>query len=307
MSTADVFINSFVWKGIKKILPTFVRGFLSRMYLQVLQGGRKIKLLLAASTYVQNWLAFCKEEMWGRATEFQLRLRGGIVITVRPHTYDAFIVHEVFRHQGYAAGFVGLERENSSTIVDLGGHIGSLSLFAAEQYSQARVVSVEAVPENARLLQKNITDNTLGGRVTVLPYAVGEKSGSLTIYLRSDRTAQHSALQKSDTSVTVPCLTLEEVFTKAGVIHCDLLKLDIEGSEYAVLMNAPLEVLKCIDRMVMEYHLFAGVSPDDLMNFLSRNGFIVYINTSLKHLYATRLEPPDSELQRMGYKRFCAI
>jgi len=74
--------------------------------------------------------------------------------------------------------------------------------------------------------------------------------------------------------------------------YCDLLKLDCEGAEYPILMNAPQTVLRRIHRIIMEYHDRAGCyTHTDLETFLIANGFRVcthpnFVHADLGYLYA---------------------
>jgi hypothetical protein len=65
-----------------------------------------------------------------------------------------------------------------------------------------------------------------------------------------------------------------------AIKHCDLLKMDCEGSEYEILRSARPETLRCVDKIVGEYHRPPGElsakSPEDLLDDLLRSrGFTV--------------------------------
>jgi precorrin-6B methylase 2 len=50
--------------------------------------------------------------------------------------------------------------------------------------------------------------------------------------------------------------SLDEILKENKLIKCDLIKLDCEGAEYALLNPASIATLKKFTRIVMEYHLF---------------------------------------------------
>ena len=92
----------------------------------------------------------------------------------------------------------------------------------------------------------------------------------------------------------VPCLSLEDVFECTCISHCNLLKIDSEGAEYAILFNTPSSILSRIERIVMEYHdKQAGFIHTDLEQFLVELGFDVqtyanYVHSHIGYLFASR-------------------
>ena len=52
----------------------------------------------------------------------------------------------------------------------------------------------------------------------------------------------------------VKTVTLQSLVDQMGG-RVDLLKLDIEGAEIAVLKSTPAETLQCIDRIVLDYYI----------------------------------------------------
>jgi hypothetical protein len=74
----------------------------------------------------------------------------------------------------------------------------------------------------------------------------------------------------------------------------DLLKLDCEGAEYAILMGASAESLAHVQRIVMEYHdLDVEYEHSSLVRFLESSGFRVQLHANPVHaeigyLYAWR-------------------
>ena len=52
----------------------------------------------------------------------------------------------------------------------------------------------------------------------------------------------------------VEVLTLEDLLTLAGTSDVDFLKMDIEGSEHDVFVDAAPELLRHFKRMSLEYH-----------------------------------------------------
>jgi len=95
-------------------------------------------------------------------------------------------------------------------------------------------------------------------------------------------------------SVEVNCTTLSDVFERNNVTKCDVLKLDCEGEEYNILLNAPDGILSKVVRITAEYHDgLTKYTHEDLENFLRSRNFEVKIKKlhsfptfSLGFLYA---------------------
>ena len=65
-------------------------------------------------------------------------------------------------------------------MLDVGANIGIYTLLAAKR--GARVFAIEADPRNVEKLRHHVHLNGFDDRVTILPIAVGDKEGTVTIY-----------------------------------------------------------------------------------------------------------------------------
>ncbi|MDY7078669.1 MAG: FkbM family methyltransferase [Chloroflexota bacterium] len=103
----------------------------------------------------------------------------------------------------------------------------------------------------------------------------------------------------SEQTLAVPSLTLADMFRRLELERCNLLKLDCEGAEYAILFDAPDAILGSVERIVMECH--GGVTPyghSDLVDFLRTGGFQVRtcpnpVHDHLGFLYAFQPQLAD--------------
>lgn len=65
-------------------------------------------------------------------------------------------------------------------IIDVGANIGAPSLFLAQR-KDVRILAVEPMPKNFRLLVKNVRDNNLDHRITCVNAAISSSPGTLTM------------------------------------------------------------------------------------------------------------------------------
>jgi len=125
-----------------------------------------------------------------------------------------------------------------ATVVDVGANAGCFTLLASKLVGDSgRVVAVEPVPDFRECLELMCESNKLGN-VTIVPEAVGENEGTLTLGI-SWRIGAHSAKFRDTTrTVTVPMTSVDAVVKRIGLERVDFIKMDIEGMEADALRGA---------------------------------------------------------------------
>jgi len=192
------------------------------------------------------------------------------------------LIQEVWSNNVY--DLTGEDASRARVIVDIGASIGTFSIFAGAKGKRAKVYSFEPNPKYFNLLQDNIRLNKLEGRVRPFRSVVSSTTGYRRLFL-SRKSPTRNSLVGSDLLETdreryikVKSTTLKELFRSNQIRHCDFLKLDCEGSEFEILLNAPPSVLGRIRKISLEYH--DGVteySHTDLAKFLEGHGFDIKI------------------------------
>jgi FkbM family methyltransferase len=174
--------------------------------------------------------------------------------------------------------FSNITFDTGDVVLDLGAHVGAISTFLAITHPHIRIIAYEPLPPLFACLERNLADNgannvtavniavTSDGRQLDLIAYIEANSGGATanIPARYRQGAQH---------FSVPSTTLDECFERHSIERCHLLKIDIEGSEHEVLMNA--SCLDRVDRIRGEFHQnshlnAAGYSIDRLLEHCSR-------------------------------------
>ncbi|RLL66639.1 FkbM family methyltransferase [Streptomyces sp. Z26] len=156
------------------------------------------------------------------------------------------------------------------TAVDIGGWFGPWTRRMAERAD--RVVTVEPVPHLARRLRA-----TTPPHVEVLQAAATDHAGTATLWLPPDGRGDRgvSSLVRRDvheTTVDVPCLRLDELALR----DVSLVKIDVDGSELAVLRGAEETVVR--EQPALFIELEARIQPlEPVLDLLDAHGYTGWV------------------------------
>jgi FkbM family methyltransferase len=178
----------------------------------------------------------------------KFRTSTGATVTL-PGSYTAG-AREMFCRNVYLR--TGLVMPSDGWVIDLGANRGLFSVWAA--LSGARSVSVEAQSGFGDEIRRLAVHNGVDDRVNVeVAIASGVKtSGAAVGKLADDRvwseTSHGGPTRPADTSVP-------ELLSRYGIDRVGLLKIDIEGGEFAVLgVHEDLHWLQQVDQLAIELH-----------------------------------------------------
>jgi FkbM family methyltransferase len=170
---------------------------------------------------------------------------GETLILRPPPATDTGTAMEVFVFENYKSP---VPIQGVKHIVDLGANVGYSALYMARQFPGACIHAFEPHPIHLGQLAANVAANSLGNRVTVHPYAAGCREEML---LLTDNENQSKLVKK-------PVGTVLEVkvidwLASAMEEKIDLLKVDIEGGEYDIVLDQRFEQLR-IPYVAIEWH-----------------------------------------------------
>ena len=135
--------------------------------------------------------------------------------------------------------------KKAKLVVDIGSDIGLFAYFSSIYASKANIHLFEADPETYKVLCKNVRNiEVVIKNSTRHIYSnhccVGEHDGSVFFYSAnvsgwSSRYPVLGALQGKQ--VTIPMIKLSDYLKKKDISSVDLLKIDVEGGEYEILLG----------------------------------------------------------------------
>lgn len=160
-------------------------------------------------------------------------------------------------------------------IIDAGANIGDTALFFKYLYPQAHIIAFEPLESNYNLLTKNIASNYLKG-ITAIKEGLGKQQSRAVIYGAQHVATTNKHLIKEHQNTKHPYKQKEEIKIVRlsdylnNMDEIDLLKLDIEGGELAVLENlAENNQLLKIKSIALEYHHIPETEDNDLYKIIS--------------------------------------
>lgn len=114
----------------------------------------------------------------------------------------------------------------------------------------------EPSPRNWVLLLKNIASNAYEDRIKPVNKAVTDgRDVKMNIDVPDEYQCMVSAYGQNEQSLSVvPGISLAELLREQKIGKVDLLKIDCEGGEYAILASTASEVFQRISNIVFEYH-----------------------------------------------------
>lgn len=122
--------------------------------------------------------------------------------------------------------------------LDVGANLGYFALlFALATARPQRVVAVEPAADNFALLSANLSLNDCVERVTALPLALAQRDGNGRLHRSADNLGDHQ-LHGGDGERRAETVVLRAgapLLREAGLERIDLLKVDTQGAESAVL------------------------------------------------------------------------
>ena len=142
------------------------------------------------------------------------------------------------------------------TVVDVGAHVGWLSLIAAREAGEdGQVIAIDPQPYNCERLLENAAANGLEN-VLVIAGAIGSTSDTIALPHQVPTDKARLSLNgngANDTAlkVVVPMYTLQQILEMTGVKSVKLLKVDVEGFEKQVFLGAK-PILRIVENIVFE-------------------------------------------------------
>ena len=159
--------------------------------------------------------------------------------------------------------FDSIDFKDGDVVIDIGGNIGTVSIYLAKKYPFLKIYAFEPVKQNYENFLKNIELNNINkdiikvfnlaitkDRRDVILTSPFNNSGASNIY----NNFRGSGNIISNNDISIKSITFDDIFSNNNISKCKLLKIDCEGAEYEILYSANIENLKNCEYMRAEFH-----------------------------------------------------
>jgi FkbM family methyltransferase len=216
-------------------------------------------------------------DTYERVVQFRTPKGRDVEMTIRDGTNDWNTLNACMSEDEY-----GL-RDWSGTgwALDIGGYLGGVGIGLALDNPDLRVLIVEPVPDNIRLIKANIERNNVGDRVTLIEGAIGD-GGPVSVwhgYQGTPEGEHHRFVGNSSLAydhggelrheeTVYDSLTLGDLlstYPPGNDPGFSLVKIDCEGGEWAFLDD--VLVANC-DVILGEAHSVRGKKGKDIADLL---------------------------------------
>jgi len=195
-------------------------------------------------------------------------------------------------HDPIITDYLSRHVSEGDVCVDVGAFVGYYTLlFANLVGASGNVIAFEPDTENFSILETNVQLNNLQN-VKLNQNAVSNNSGKGSLYRCVVHDAGHTTFPHVDCvddPIAINAVKLDDY----GLNRVDFLKIDVQGSDLAVLQGA-VDLLAGNPHLTLmvEYEpyllLAAGYEPSELLSFLTQSGFNIF-SVNGKELVTTDL------------------
>jgi FkbM family methyltransferase len=190
-------------------------------------------------------------------------------IKIKYREVDKGIIDEVFEEDPYRIR----EIPKNGTVIDLGAHIGTVTLRCAIEQN-CSVYAYEPNPPAYQLLLENIRLNQLENKVKAFNVAVGKDCEWRTLYGGGSLYARDDQQLELQSQIRVRCVNPRVVFEANKISTCDFLKVDIELAEKEIFIDDFAPYLTRAKYIILEWHNYDG---HIYRNYLEKLGFSVLL------------------------------
>lgn len=176
------------------------------------------------------------------------------------HT-DRIVVDEIFMQNVYQIK-EGMF-DDTGVVLDIGANIGAFTIFVLKMGAK-KVIAYEPDSENYKMLLRNIQLNGFQDKVVVVKKGIGLEGKTETLYhaqggsfVKNDSLtgiANEVLENPRDGSEEIEIVNFASVFADNELAYADVLKVDIEGSEYDLFEGVTAAVVKKSRYLCIEFN-----------------------------------------------------
>lgn len=172
------------------------------------------------------------------------------------------VFKEIFMADVYNIGELVRVLPDDPVVIDIGANAGFFDILLLSKTKNAQIYAYEPLSSNIERMRSVASSNRRFDKSVIInPFAVtGTPCEMLRLYAQDteDNQVVASSLKGFNADNTkelwIPAISFSEIMAGIPNATIDLLKMDCEGSEYDVILNTPADVVRRIERMLVEVH-----------------------------------------------------
>jgi len=273
--------------------------------------------------YIKNTLRKWRWYQWKYYRGNPVSMRSGIKLFLNPKCDSSRSLYSKRSSQPDLVRFFSRIISPDATIIDIGANIGYLTTYFSSLVTKSgKVLAFEPDSRAFHFLEKNLIVNNC---TNTQPYhiAVSDRVGTDQLYLSSNRTGNNVLYELNQdrldepgkrSSVSIKTTTLDQIFLSNIFTSRTILKIDVEGFEFKVLMGGQklfetnLSLITVIE-YCPQLMLQAGTSSQEFYSFCSRKQLAIFVlidgghlrkldHHSLEELHQELMSNPDNFLHK---------
>lgn len=212
---------------------------------------------------------------------YPANIQGDFLIDVRSHVALQVLEQGIYEEE-ITHHMNQLSLNQQGAVVNVGANVGLMTVFLARKFGR-KTIAVEPNPEAFELLQKNVSLNGLGERVTCIQACIGAEPGNVEFsfvrgkpeYSSMGGIVHPCVSAEAREVLCVPVKPLSHVITEPVAF----MLIDTEGAEELVFKGAqeiiqrdhPVIMCECTDVLLPKF----GTSASNVISWLIGQGYQV--------------------------------
>jgi FkbM family methyltransferase len=191
-------------------------------------------------------------------------------------------------------------------ILDCGSNIGMSIVFFKALYPKAKIIGFEPEESTYALLEKNIASNDFK-EVQLHQVALGMEDATISFFVDPETPGSLAMSTIRSRLLKKEIVVRQRKLSTYIDREVDLLKLDVEGAELAVLQDlVSTGTITRINQMIVEYHHNIHKNQEAFSSFLGqleKSGFGYQISTSYPNSERASWDPIFHDLLVYAYRK----
>jgi FkbM family methyltransferase len=235
---------------------------------------------------------------------------GWVKVVAKKALFQAYRLNEAFyrlpvdKYDFQTTELIRKHLKKDANCIDIGANLGHILMEIVAAAPKGKHFAFEPIPDLYDSLKKKFSKNT-----TVYNIALSSKKGATSFNYYPGRPAvsgfreRNSQIGQEPTLLTVEMEKLDDLIPEN--IQIDLVKIDVEGAEYEVLLGAKKVLQKNKPIVLFECGLggadIYGTTPEDIFDLFAECGLGV---STIEYFNAGKLPFSKAEFSGQFYKNY---